>query len=95
MKFELTFVVPVYNVENYLLRSIESLGSWLNNEAIAILIVDDGSTDDSLLVACHIEETYNNVSVYHKDNGGLSSDQNFGYSLADGCYVYFLIPTKL
>lgn len=89
MKFELTVVVPVYNVENYLLRSIESLGSWLNNKAIEILIVDDGSTDDSLLVARHIEETYNNVSVYHKDNGGLSSARNFGHSLAGGRYVYF------
>ena len=88
MKPFLTVVIPVYNVEKYLNRCIESilLQEWKNYD---ILLVDDGSTDRSPQICDDYVKAYDFISVIHKENGGLSEARNTGISQAKGEYVYF------
>lgn len=88
MKPLLTVVIPVYNVEKYLKRCVESVlvQEWHNYD---ILLVDDGSTDSSPQICDDYVKTYDFISVIHKENGGLSEARNTGISHAKGDYVYF------
>ena len=88
MKPLLTVVIPVYNVEKYLKRCIESIliQGWKNYD---ILLVDDGSTDHSPQICDDYVKAYDFISVIHKENGGLSEARNTGISNAKGEYVYF------
>ena len=88
MKPLLTVVIPVYNVEKYLKRCVESViaQDWKKYE---ILLVDDGSTDHSPQICDNYVKTYDFISVIHKENGGLSEARNTGLSQAKGEYVYF------
>ena len=85
----LTVVIPVYNVEKYLKRCIDSIlvQEWKNYN---ILLVDDGSTDNSPQICEDYAKAYDIISVIHKENGGLSEARNTGISNAEGEYVYFL-----
>ncbi len=88
MKPLLTVVIPVYNVEKYLKRCIESIlvQEWKNYD---ILLVDDGSIDRSPQICDDYVRAYDFISVIHKENGGLSDARNTGISNAKGEYVYF------
>ncbi|MDT2893037.1 glycosyltransferase [Lactococcus lactis] len=88
MKPLLTVVIPVYNVEKYLKRCVESVlvQEWHNYD---ILLVDDGSTDSSPKICDDYAKVYDFISVIHKKNGGLSEARNTGISHAKGDYVYF------
>ena len=88
MKPLLTVVIPVYNVEKYLNRCLESIliQEWKNYD---IILVDDGSTDRSPQICDDYVKTYDFISVIHKENGGLSEARNTGISQAKGEYIYF------
>ena len=87
MKPLLTVVIPVYNVERYLKRCIESVlaQEWKDYE---ILLVDDGSTDNSPQICDDYVKAYDFISVIHKENGGISDTRNTGISHARGKFVY-------
>ena len=89
MKPILTVVIPVYNVEKYLKRCIESIliQEW---KLYDILLVDDGSADNSPKICDDYAKAYDFISVIHKKNGGLSAARNTGISNAEGEYVFFL-----
>jgi len=84
----ITIVVPIYNVEKYLIKCLDSIiGQTYENTEI--ILVDDGSTDSSGKMA----DTYNkyeNVKVIHKQNGGLSSARNLGIQKAHGEWIAFI-----
>ncbi len=82
-------VVPVYNVSPYLERCITSLLAQ-NYRDYEILLIDDGSTDDSGAICEQYGEQDSRIIVYHKKNGGLSSARNFGIDHAVGKYVIFV-----
>lgn len=82
-------VVPVYNVSPYLERCITSLLAQ-NYRDYEILLIDDGSTDDSGAICEQYGEQDSRITVYHKKNGGLSSARNFGIDHAAGKYVIFV-----
>lgn len=88
MKPLLSVIVPVYNVEKYLKRCLESIlvQSWNDYE---IILVDDGSTDSSAQICDLYAEKYEMIRVIHKDNKGLSDTRNRGIEEASGEYVYF------
>ncbi len=88
MKPLLTVVIPVYNVEKYLKRCVESVlvQGWHNYD---IILVDDGSTDKSPQICDDYVKAYDFISVIHKENRGLSEARNTGISQAKGEYVYF------
>ena len=87
----ISVIIPVYNVEEYLHYAIESLEkqTYKNFE---IILVNDGSTDDSGKLCDDYSEKYSNVRVFHKENGGLSDARNFGVQKAKGEFITFLDP---
>ncbi len=84
MKY-ITFVVPCYNGDKYLPKVIESLAPGGND--VEIIIVNDGSKDNTQEVAESYAAKYNNVQVVNKENGGHGSGINKGIELATGLYL--------
>ncbi len=82
-------IVPVYNVKPYLPRCIESLLAQTYT-ALEILLINDGSTDDSGKVCDEYAAKDSRLKVIHKENGGVSSARNAGLCAATGDYIGFL-----
>ena len=82
-------IIPIYNVEKYLQRCIESIcnQSYQNTE---IILVDDGSTDQSLKLCNEFANKDNRILLIHKANGGLSDARNVGMEHAHGKYIMFV-----
>ena len=89
MSIELSIIVPVYNVEDYLPKCIESLINQTYTN-IEIILINDGSTDGSGLICEAYSKDNNKVRVVHKANGGLSSARNAGLDVASGEYIAFV-----
>lgn len=87
---EISVIVPIYNIENYLEKCINSLLSQNFDYKYEIILVDDGSTDGSGAIADKYGLEYNIIKVLHKENGGLSSARNYGLMHAQGKYVTFV-----
>lgn len=87
---EVSVIVPIYNVERYLNRCLESLVNQTLKD-IEIILVNDGSTDNSGKIAKEYAEMYTEKIKYlEKENGGLSDARNFGIPYATGEYIAFL-----
>lgn len=84
-------ILPVYNVEKYLGRCLESLlcQTYRNLE---IILVDDGSSDASGRLCEEFAEKYRQVRTYHKQNGGLSDARNYGVQKAESGWIVFVDP---
>ena len=87
---KVTIIVPIYNVEKYLKKCLESLvNQTLQN--IEIILVNDGSTDNSGEIAKKYQKQFENKIIYlEKENGGLSDARNFAIPYAKGEYIAFL-----
>lgn len=85
----ISVIVPVYNVEQYLPRCIESIVNQTYKN-LEIILVDDGSTDNSGKVCDKFAEKDSRIKVFHKSNGGVSSARNFGIEKASGDYIGFV-----
>ena len=82
-------VIPVYNVEDYLPRCVDSvLGQTLSD--LEIILVDDGSPDGSPAICDVYAQKDGRIQVIHKQNGGLASARNAGMKVATGQYLFFL-----
>ena len=84
-----SIVVPVYNVESYIDKCIESLVNQ-SLKHIEIILVDDGSTDKSGHICDKYALSDNRIRVIHKINGGLSDARNEGIKVAKGKYISFV-----
>lgn len=86
---KVSVIVPVYNIEKYLSKCVESvLGQTYGN--FELILVDDGSTDSSGNICDCFSEQDKRIIVIHKKNGGLSSARNAGLDIAKGEYVIFV-----
>lgn len=85
----LSIILPIYNVENYLRRCIDTLLSE-EYKSYEIILVDDGSTDSCPEICDEYAAQYSFIKVIHKKNGGLSSARNAGLQIARGEYVFWL-----
>ena len=89
MDIKFSVIVPVYNVEKYLDQCVDSiLNQDYNN--FEIIIVDDGSIDNSPQMCDMYAKQDSRITVVHKDNGGLSDARNTGVSYASGDYIIFI-----
>lgn len=84
----ISIIVPVYNVEKYLYKCLDSLVNQTYKN-IEIIVVDDGSTDDSGKIADEYSNKYENVKAIHTENGGLSAARNVGIDNSNGEYLAF------
>lgn len=86
---QLSIVVPVYNVEKYISRCIESIIAQTNRK-FELILVDDGSTDASGNICNTYAEKYSFIKVYHISNRGPGGARNFGVKKARGDYIFFV-----
>ena len=91
----MSVIVPVFNVEKYLGRCLESLAGQPGFDKAEVILIDDGSTDSSGAVCDEYSSRYENVITIHKSNGGLSDARNTGIANAHGRYLAFLDPDDL
>ena len=89
---KLSIIVPIYNVENRLQTCIESLITQETSElGLQIILVNDGSTDNSGQIAKYYATKYSDkIKYFEKENGGLSDARNFGLKYAKGDYITFV-----
>lgn len=88
---DLSIIVPVYNVEKYLKKCLTSLvNQTLNKDCYEIIVVNDGSPDNSQNIIDQFVNDYSNVISLFKENGGLSDARNYGLDSAKGKYVAFV-----
>lgn len=85
----LSIIVPVYNIMEYLPRCVDSIRRQTYRN-LEIILVDDGSTDNSGALAEKMALEDRRVKVLHKENGGSSSARNLGISVAKGDYIGFV-----
>ena len=86
---KLSIIIPIYNVENTLRRCLDSVISQ-NIDNCEIILVDDGSTDNSGFLADEWAKKDARISVIHKKNGGPSDARNYGLDSMNGDYVTFV-----
>jgi len=82
-------IIPVYNVEQYLERCVDSVLCQTLRD-LQIILVDDGSPDGSPAICDRYAAEEERVQVVHKKNGGLASARNAGLKVAEGKYIFFL-----
>ena len=86
---KISVIVPVYNVEDYLPRCIDSILAQ-DYEDFELLLIDDGSTDKGGHICDGYAKHDVRVRVFHKENGGVSSARNLGLDNAVGEFVAFV-----
>lgn len=87
---KVSVIVPVYNVENYIKKCLESLVKQTLND-IEIIVVNDGSPDNSQdIIDTYVEKYPNIIKSYIKENGGLSDARNYGLQYVTGDYIGFI-----
>ena len=86
---KISVIVPVYNVEAYLERCVESIlqQTYAHFE---LILINDGSTDSSGLICENLASRHENIKVYHIENAGVSNARNMGIQLATGSWVTFI-----
>ncbi|ORO48230.1 capsular biosynthesis protein CpsI [Streptococcus oralis subsp. tigurinus] len=86
---KISVIVPVYNVEDYLERCVESIlqQTYAHFE---LILINDGSTDSSGQICDHLASQYGNIKAHHIENAGVSNARNMGIQLATGSWVTFI-----
>ena len=85
----ISIIIPVYNVEKYLKKCINSVINQ-SHKNLEIILIDDGSTDKSGIILDEYAKIDERIKVYHKKNGGLSSARNYGIKRSNGNYICFI-----
>lgn len=93
-KYKVSIIIPIYNVESYILECLLSVSNQTFQEGLECILVDDCGTDDSMKIAEDFVSLYNGAIkftiLHHEQNLGLSEARNTGIRVAQGEYVYFL-----
>lgn len=91
---DISVVIPIYNVEDYILECLQSVAEQSKTEGVECLLVDDCGTDDSMKIAENYISSYKgNINfrlLFHEKNKGLSVARNTGVRAAKGKYLFFL-----
>ena len=90
-EIKLSIIIPLYNTERYIERCLLScVEQNIEEQDYEIIVVNDGSTDQSVEVVKRLVEVYKNIRIYSKENGGQSSARNWGLEHANGEYIWFI-----
>lgn len=89
MENKISIIIPIYNVEQYLEKCLDSV-VFQEKQAFEVLLIDDGSTDKSGAIAKKYEQQYENVHYYYQDNQGLGGARNTGIQKSKGNYILFI-----
>lgn len=91
-EYELSIVIPVYNNERFLKFCLDSVLLYqdLSKDLYEVIIVNDGSTDNSLNIMKTYASNYNNLTIIHQKNSGVSVARNKGMEIASGKYIWFV-----
>ena len=84
-----SFIVPVYNVEKYLSRCLDSLLTQ-NYQNFEIICINDGSPDNSINILQMYQKKHNNIFIINQENKGLGGARNTGLKYASGDYIWFI-----
>ena len=88
---KLSIIVPIYGVEQYLRKCVDSLlAQDLQSSEYEIILVDDGGHDKCPQICDEYAAAYKNIRVVHRENGGLSAARNSGIEVAQGEYIMFV-----
>ena len=87
---DISIIIPVYNVEDYLTESLESVRKNIDQLQAEVFLIDDGSTDGSTEIAKFYAENCEGFKYYRTENTGPSCARNFAISMASGKYLYFM-----
>jgi len=85
----ISIIVPVYNIGKYLNKCVTSIVNQTYKK-LEIILIDDGSTDNSGKICDEWKEKDNRIKVIHKENGGPSKARNYGIEVATGNYLFFV-----
>jgi len=88
---KLSVIIPVFNVEKYLEECVENLYCQdLDENEFEIILINDGSTDNSLQVADKLKAQHSNIIIFSQKNSGQSAARNQGVELSEGEYILFI-----
>ena len=87
--YKISVIVPIYNIEGYIERCVGSLTAQTYRD-LQIILVDDGSTDNSGSICDALAQKDHRIQVIHKENGGAASARNAGLDVAEGEYISFI-----
>lgn len=90
---KLSIIIPIYNAQEFLEECIESIMTKISQdylEDIELILVNDGSMDNSLNICNKYVKKYSNIKVFDNENNGVSYSRNFGIKQAKGKYVMFV-----
>lgn len=90
MSYKVSVVIPVYNCEKFIRRAVESVVNQPDSQTIQIILVDDGSTDNSGFICDELQKEFPNILVFHQKNAGVSAARNLGIEHAEGEWLSFL-----
>ena len=89
MKCKISFVIPVYNAQEYLRECVDSIIAQDSFENIQVVLVDDGSSDASGAICDMYSDRFENIKAVHQKNSGVSAARNNGIAHSDGEYIAF------
>lgn len=90
-KYKISIIIPFYNSESYLDEVIESItNQTIGFENIQLILVNDGSTDNSEEICLRYKEIYSNIIYLKQENSGVSSARNTGLKYVEGKYINFI-----
>lgn len=88
---DLSIIIPMYNAGKYIGQCLESLVEQdISTDNYEIIVVNDGSSDDSEQVVLEYAMRYPQIKLFSKPNGGVSAARNYGMSVAHGDYIGFV-----
>lgn len=92
-EYRVSLIIPIYNMAEWLDTCFQSvLNQSIDPQMVEVLMIDDGSEDNSLEIMKRYSEKYSNFKCYTKENGGPAQARNFGIKHATGKYIMYLDP---
>lgn len=83
----ISFVIPAYNASRYITKAVETISNVRQN--YEIIIIDDGSSDDTYNVCLELQNKYRKIAIYKQSNKGVSAARNLGIEMSKGKWIFF------